>query len=61
MEVLLALPQDVHDRALQNLTTARESEEGCRSGRSVVRTKGYPLDQLFNVEYLVHWGSVVVG
>ena len=59
--MFLALPQDVHDWALKSFTTTRKGEEGRGSRRPVVRTEGYPLDQLFNVEHSVHRKSVAGG
>lgn len=54
VEVLLALPQDIHDRALKSFATTCEGEERCGSRRPAVCIKGYPSYQFFNVECLVH-------
>lgn len=54
MEVLLTLPQDVHDWPLKSFTTTRQGEERRRSLGFIVCIEDYASDQLFNVEYLVH-------
>lgn len=58
MEVFLALPQDVHDRIFKGFTTTREGEERRGSRGSTVCVGSYSLDQLFDVEHLVHRESV---
>ena len=52
--MFLALPQDVHDWALESFATTRKREERGGPRRSVVYTEGYPPHQLFNVERLLH-------
>ena len=59
--MLLTLPKDVHDWALEGFTTAREGEERCGSRGPIVRAEGYRSNQLFNVECLVHHKSVAGG
>jgi hypothetical protein len=58
MEILLALPQDIHDWAFNCFAATCESEERRGSLRSTVCIEGYLTDQLFDVEYLVHHQSV---
>jgi len=52
--VLLALPQDVHDWALEGFATTCKREERRGSRAPTVCIEGYPPYQLFNVEYLLH-------
>lgn len=50
MEELLALPQDVHDRAFEGFATTCEGKKRSGSSRPFACTGGYPPDQLFDVE-----------